>query len=415
MIKRLPSSLSRLPSLLALLVLLVGSAGAQSAEAPESVQQPQFEGLFDGETLNGWNNPYDWGKASVADGEIHLVGNRKFFLSTDRTFGDFVLELEVRLPEGKANSGIMFRCHREKNRVFGYQAEVDPSERSWSGGLYDEGRRGWIAPLSGESKKEQRAAFDRTGWNRYRIECQGDWIRTWVNGVLTTDEHDALDQVGHIALQHHGEAGQTYRFRNIQIKDMGHHEWKPLFDGQSLKGWKAGAGGEWSVQGKSIVGASTSDEKRHGILLSDASYGDFTARVEFRSITGNSGFYFRSDPIEGGVGVHGFQAEIEPWIEGQECLVGGLYETGGRAWVVRPAKKAVKKYYRPGEWNVMTVSAHAGRIVVHINDSKSAELFEDPGRREGRFGLQLHGGQDMHVEFRRIEVLVPGETAADAR
>jgi len=393
-------------TLLAFSALLPAAHAQDDAHGPDA-DGPAFENLFDGKTLSGWHNPYEWGKAWVEDGEIRLQAGRKFFLTSDRKFGDFVLELEVKLPEGKANSGIMFRCHEKKNKVFGYQAEVDPSKRAWSGGLYDEGRRRWLVPLTGDDKKKQRAAFDRKIWNKYRIECRGDWIRIWVNGVLTTDERDPVDQYGPIALQHHGEKGQVYRFRNIRIQDLGRHAWKPLFDGKTLAGWHKAPGGDWTVRDAVIVGTSSKTEKRHGILLSDKVYDDFTVRFRFRSLTGNSGFYFRSDRVGEAVGVKGFQAEIEPAIEGKRCLVGGLYETGGRGWVVRPAEATVKQAYKSGKWNTMTVSAHGPRIVVHVNGRKTAELDNDKGRRKGMFGLQLHGGQDTHVEFRKIELLVP--------
>ncbi|MFT4541638.1 MAG: hypothetical protein ACI835_004099 [Planctomycetota bacterium] len=403
-------STASLCCLLSLLLAPAVNGLPAQVDRSEAERKPaEFEALFDGSSLDGWSNPYEWGEAWVQDGEIHLRSDRKFFLTSDRNFADFELEIEVHLPDGKANSGIMFRCHSRKNNVFGYQAEVDPSGRAWSGGLYDEGRRAWIAPLSGEGKAKQRAAYSHDQWNRYRIVCIGDWIRIWVNGVLTTDERDPLDQAGLIALQHHGEKGKVYRFRNVRLKDLGRHEWRPVFDGTSLDGWGALPGGEWAVEAGAIVGRSTKAEARHGILLSDDSHSDFTVRLEFQSVAGNSGFYFRSERIDGSVGVRGFQAEVEPRVEGTPCLVGGLYETGGRGWVVKPSPDSVKRYYRPGEWNTMTVAAHGKRVVVHVNGSKSAELQADEGRRRGHFGLQLHGGQDMHVKYRKIELLAAVE------
>jgi len=197
---------------------------AKPAKTP-SVADGEWTALFDGKTLNGWTNPYDWGKASVVDGEIHLTTTkRKFFLTTARQYADFIFEVEVKMPEGKSNSGFMFRCHRKPNKVFGYQAEVDPSARKWSGGLYDEGRRGWLYP--NKKKKETIAAFrknagetfKRDDWNKYRIECVGDRLKISVNGVQTTDFKDSVDAQGYLALQHHGEKGKIYRFRNIRVK-----------------------------------------------------------------------------------------------------------------------------------------------------------------------------------------------------
>lgn len=187
-----------------------------------------FVSLFDGKTMTGWKNPYEWGQIEVIDGEIHLTGEKKFFVITDKLYSDFVFEGDVFIPEGKANSGFIFRGLVEPNKVYGYQAEVDgDANRKWSGGLYDEGRRMWfISPIKAdpESVKAFRAragdAFKRNDWNTYRITCQGKKIKIEVNGVVTTDVEDDKDATGVIAIQHHGEKGQTYKFRNLKIKEL---------------------------------------------------------------------------------------------------------------------------------------------------------------------------------------------------
>lgn len=210
-----------------LAILAAVSLGCSSAIAAEPSGQ-EFTALFDGKTLKGWKNPYAWGKIEVVDGEIHLKGDQKFFLVTEKTYGDFVFEGEVKLPEGKANSGFMFRAHVEPNKVFGYQAEVDGDEaRMWSGGLYDEGRRMWfISPVKGDAASETAfrkrigTAFKRNDWNAYRITCKGSSIKIEVNGVVTTEIEDPTDARGVIGIQHHGEKGKTYKFRNLRIREL---------------------------------------------------------------------------------------------------------------------------------------------------------------------------------------------------
>ena len=170
------------------------------------------------------------------DGEVHLTADKKFFLVSKEQYSDFVFEGEILLPEGKANSGFMVRAHVEPNKVFGYQAEVDGSDRRWSGGLYDEGRRQWLWPSQSGRTTEKEAleheeeskeffkkpevseALKRNGWNKYRMTCQGDQLKFEVNGVTTTDYKDSMDAKGYIGIQHHGEKGQTYKFRNLRIK-----------------------------------------------------------------------------------------------------------------------------------------------------------------------------------------------------
>jgi len=196
--------------------------------AEDKASTEGFTPLFDGKTTAGWRNPYTWGTIAVVDGEIHLTGDKKFFLVTEKSYTDFVFEGDILLPEGKANSGFMFRAHVEPNKVFGYQAEVDgDAVRKWSGGLYDEGRRMWfVSPIKGDKASEdafrQRAGdtFKRNEWNTYRITCQGKKIKIEVNGVVTSEFEDDKDASGPIGIQHHGEKGQTYRFRNLRIKEL---------------------------------------------------------------------------------------------------------------------------------------------------------------------------------------------------
>lgn len=207
---------------------------AYSQEAPAPVAAADaFVALFDGKTLTGWTNPYSFGKAEVVNGEIHLTAEKKFFLCTEKSYANFIFEGDVHLPEGKANSGFIFRgiikenAKKEKS-VVGYQAEVDGDDkRGWSGGLYDEGLRQWfISPKKDDPasvaafKARSAGAFKRNDWNTYRITCQGEKIKIEVNGVTVTDITDSRDASGPIAIQHHGEKGATYRFRNLRIKEL---------------------------------------------------------------------------------------------------------------------------------------------------------------------------------------------------
>ena len=107
-------------------------------------------------------------------------------------------------------------------RVHGYQVEIDPSDRAWSGGIYDEGRRGWVNNL--EDNPKARAAFKQGQWNTFHIEAIGDSIKTWINGAPAADLVDSMTQTGFIALQVHGVGGRTeplqVRWRNIRLKDL---------------------------------------------------------------------------------------------------------------------------------------------------------------------------------------------------
>ncbi len=416
----------------AILFALVATTRAQDASSG-------FTPLFDGKTLAGWVQRNGKAKYTVEtiDGKPAIVGTTvanepNSFLCTEKDYGDFILELEFKV-DPDLNCGVQFRSHAYENdteivshdekggrkvskhpagRVYGYQYEIDPDpkrNRWWTGGLYEEARRGWLNDLT--QNEPARKAFKQGQWNKLRVEAVGDHIKTWINDVPAVDARDPGSQSGFIALQVHGvgkrEDPLKVMYRDIRIKDMGKHVWKPIWDGKTAEGWETMKGGEWKVvvdekEGSHILGISPKSDPSHGMFITKEKFKDFTVRLQAKILKGNSGFYFRADRLKGGVNVAGFQAELDANNDN-----GGLYETNGRAWVVKPTAEQVKKWWRVGEWNEMVVSAHGTRVVVHVNGYKTAELPNDEkGRREGFIALQLHGGQDMHVMFKGIEVLV---------
>jgi hypothetical protein len=178
-------------------------------------------------------------------------------------------------------------------------------------------------------------------------------------------------------------------------------DFKKLFDGKTLDGWEALPGGQWKVDNGVIVGQQDKTEKRHGMLLSKKVYTDFVVKLKYKSIKGNSGFYFRAERVKSRTSVKGFQAEID--ASGKD--VGGIYETSGRAWVSRPSQEKIKTFYKKHQWNDMVIKAVGKDTTVYVNGVKTIELKNDTGRTQGHFGLQLHGGLEMHVEFKDIVIL----------
>ena len=142
---------------------------------------------------------------------------RNSFLRTEETFDDFDLELNFRWDE-PGNSGIQFRSHirPEDGVVEGYQCELDPSDRSWTCGIFYEGPRGWLAPL--KDNPEAMGARRLDGWNHVRIRAEGPHLQTWLNGVPCADLVDEGGETeGFIALQVHGGRTGRIRWRNIVL------------------------------------------------------------------------------------------------------------------------------------------------------------------------------------------------------
>ncbi|HYE61528.1 MAG TPA: family 16 glycoside hydrolase [Phycisphaerales bacterium] len=198
---------------------------------PLSTSAGEWQQPFNGTDLTGWSVHGGNAIFRVEDGEVvgtSAPNTPNTFLVFDRPLGDFELIMEVR-QHAALNSGIQFRSHVEggpanrEGRLVGYQCELDPSDRGFTGGIYDESRRGWLVPLT--HAPYARTAYRPGEWNRVRIVARGPLIQTWVNGVPAATMFDAVDASGHIALQVHDVGAKAepmeVRWRNIRYRELG--------------------------------------------------------------------------------------------------------------------------------------------------------------------------------------------------
>ena len=205
-----------IPLATALLLIFAPLAGAQ-----------ELKPIFDGETIDGWVKRGGEANYEIKDGAIvgtSVPNTKNTFLCTEKMYSDFVLELEYKVhPE--LNSGIQIRSNSlpeyRKGRVHGYQVEIDPSDRGFSAGIYDEARRGWLFDL--KQNTAGRYAFKQNDWNHVRVIAQGDRIVTYLNGVLAANLTDDKTASGFIALQVHGVGPRKdpldVSWRNIKLTE----------------------------------------------------------------------------------------------------------------------------------------------------------------------------------------------------
>lgn len=175
--------------------------------------------------------------------------------------------------------------------------------------------------------------------------------------------------------------------------------WKPLMDGKTLKGWHPVGDGQWTVEDGAFVGRAD-NTRLYGLLVSDKKFKDFAVRLQFKCLSGDSGFYIRTI-IKEPEKAHGLQVQVGRTGSG----VGGIYESYGRAWLDKPSLEEEKKFLKDDHWNRMTIEARGGNVVVRVNGTKIAELKDDRSRPEGHFALQMHAGCVMHVMFKDIQIL----------
>jgi hypothetical protein len=323
-----------------------------------------------------------------ADGKPMIVGTSapppspSSFLCTEQSFGDFVLEYEFKADPG-FNSGVQFRGQVNpafhQGKVYGYQVEIDPDvklNRLWTGGIFDEGRRGWLASL--EHNEPARRAFRPEQWNHVRVEVEGDSMRTWVNGVPAADLVDSVDLAGFIALQvHHVRKPEEIlhvAWRDLRIKDLGHSEWRPIFDGRTLRGFRA-RGGRFTVEDGALLGVAAGRGAR---LETAAPVAGDVVRAEYRLSGGAAALYLQA-PAQGD-GVDGKKVDLDAG---------------------------------DGGWRQVTVSAHGGRRVVHLDGKVVSDAADGGGaargRRPQRLAFALSAG--ARLEVRRLERLAGGAQA----
>ena len=390
-------------------------------------QHENWLALFDGRSLEGWRVLGGGATYAVVDGVI--VGTTgpgpNTFLATDALYSNFILELEAKVDSG-LNSGVQFRSNAHSAymnaRVHGYQLELDTSARKWTGGIYDEARRGWLYPVT--RNKDSAQAFRVGEWNRLRIEAIGPTIRTWVNGIPVAHLLDDMTATGFIALQVHSVKdkslyGRQVMWRNIRIKtaDLDRARrpvpaaedveqfnyiantlseaekkagWRLLWDGKTTRGWRSATDDRFPQKGWKIkdgvlsVLASGGAEAAHGgDIITEREYSDFDVQLDFRiTKAANSGIKYFVDPdlLKGRGSAIGLEFQIlddkyhpdaRRGAAGNRT-VGSLYDLIPAVNLSEPGRKS-KRMNPPGQWNRARVIVRGNRVEHWLNHIKVVE------------------------------------------
>jgi hypothetical protein len=363
--------------------------------------QDKWVKLFNGKDLTGWQQL--GGKALYEVKGDAIVGTTvngepNSFLVTKNSYGDFILELEFK-QDAEMNSGIQFRSESnpeyQDGRVHGYQMEIDPSARAWTGGIYDEGRREWLYPL--EYNPQAKTAYKKDAWNKVRIECIGNTMRTWVNGIAAAHLVDEMTSKGFIALQVHSvdkpeDAGKTIRWRNIRILTQ-NLKATPLdnifvanlvpnilseqeklngltllWDGKTTQGWRGAHKDNFPTHGweinngtLSVIKSSGAESQNGGDIVTVNEFSAFDLQFEFALTEGaNSGVKYFVTENEASTGsAIGLEYQILDDEKHPDAKLGAAgNRTLASLYDLIPSLKIKRAYHKIGEWN-------SGRIVVY--------------------------------------------------
>jgi hypothetical protein len=382
-------------------------------------QGPKWQELFNGENLDGWERLNGSAEYKVEDGAIvgiSQLNSPNTFLATNEVYDDFILEFEFKVDDG-LNSGVQFRSNSfpeyQNGRVHGYQFEIDPSERAWTGGIYDEARRGWLYPMN--YNPEGQMAFKKGEWNSARIEAIGNHIRTWVNGIQCADLLDNTTPSGFIALQVHSIGnnaaleGKTVAWRNIRIlteeleqyrmpenrdvkqinqiaNTISEREaaegWKLLWDGKTSEGWRGAKLDRFPDKGWSIENGILKVQKGNGgesanggDIVTTRPYKNFKLKVDFRITEGaNSGIkYFVDTNLNKGEGsAIGCEYQILDDKRHPDAKLGvNGNRTLGSLYDLIPAPE--NKPFRSGFFNTAMIVVNGNHVEHWLNGVKLLE------------------------------------------
>ena len=400
-----------------ILSLVITSAISSSQCMAQKPAGRSGQALFNGKDLLGWKQLNGKAKYEVKNGEIvgtTVSGEPNSFLTTEKEYGDFILELELWV-DTSMNSGIQFRslskADYQNGRVHGYQMEIDPSTRAWSGGIYDEGRRGWLYTM--EYNPEGKKAFKNNQWNKYRIECIGSSIRTWVNGIPTANLNDAETGKGFIALQVHSigkedQPGKQIRWRDIRIQttnlkpspsdqifvantvpnNLSVQEKKNgytlLWDGKTTKGWRGAYKTNFPEKGWEIKDGALSVNKSSGAestnggdIVTKKEFGAFEFKFDFKLTEGaNSGVKYFVTESEGNKGsAIGPEYQILDDFKHPDAKMGvSGNRTLGSLYDLISSKKIPASQKKIGEWNQGIIRVYPNnKIEYWLNGYKILE------------------------------------------
>ncbi len=424
--------------------------------------------LFNGKNLDGWEQKGGKAKFTIEKGVIvgkTVPDSPNSFLCTSKMYDDFILELEFKV-DTCMNSGVQFRSlsnpSYKNGVVYGYQMEIDPSKRGWSGGIYDEQGCGWL--YNNEYNPKAKLAFKNNQWNKYRIEAIGNHIKTWVNGVFATDLLDDKHITGFIGLQVHSinavtkpwTLGSKISWKNIRImtqhleqntiksdkeivqinnilNTLSDYEqrngWKLLFDGKTTTGWRGTYKDKFPENGWEIkdgelcvIEADGKESANGGDIVTLDEFADFELVVDFKITTGaNSGIkYYVTEKEHNPGSTIGPEFQILDDKNHPDAKLGrDGNRTIGSLYDLIPAIKT-KRVNPIGEWNTARIISKNNHVEHWLNGFKVVEyergskefrelvalskykIWENFGEApKGKILLQDHGNK---VNFRNIKI-----------
>ena len=425
------------------------AAQADQAKSVKVMTADSFTPLFNGKDLSGWVNvntsPTTW---SAKNGEIFCTGVPTGVLRTEKSYRNFVLELEWMHESPTGNAGLFIWSDpiTAKGQPFTRSVEV---QIMLGDEYHEDGKliytsQGDIFSIHGATMKPDRPhpagwarclpSENRTKgageWNHYRVTAIDGTIKLAINGKEVSGAFDVNPREGFICLE---SEGSPVHFRNIRIQELPAGEplaldakcmedqgFRSIFTG-SLQGWReqADLAGHWKVDDWKLT-----YDGRGETLWSLKSYANFELIADWRwsgtshkakvpvvrkdgttpvgsdgkpetveiDEFGDSGIFLRGNDKS--------QVNIWSWPIGSGEVYGYRTDPSQTAQVragVTPSENADAP---PGKWNRMKIKMQGDRLTVVLNGKTVLDNARLPGvPADGPIALQHHGAP---IEFANI-------------
>ena len=402
------------------LVALLLSVLVSCADTKNGKDDAPWVYLFNGKDLSGFVQKGGEAKYEVQDSAIvgtTILNTPNSFMVTEDNYGDFILEVKFKVAD-EMNSGIQIRSEStpdyKDGRVHGYQVEIDPSDRAFTGGIYDEARRGWLYPVNEPENEEARKAYKPGEWNQFRIEAIGNHIKTWLNGVPVTNLRDATTEKGFIAFQVHSigkdsaKAGEQVMWKDIRIitenpqkyeretnapeksyliNELTENEkaegWKLLFNGENSEGWRKAYAEDFPEKGwkiedgvLTVLPSGGAESQNGGDIVTMDEYSDFDLRLQVAYTEGaNSGVkYFVTEKEKNNPGsAIGLEYQILDDFVHPDAKLGNHEGSRTLASLYDLIKAENKRRNDVGQWNNVRIISKGQHVEHWLNGFKVLE------------------------------------------
>lgn len=171
---------------------------------------------------------------------------------------------------------------------------------------------------------------------------------------------------------------------------------KPIFNGKDLSGWEVPDGNDeagWYKAVDGVLKVQSGPKKKGSILWTEKKYRNFVVEFDFRFGEGvvDSGVHVRNqDQIQ--IGISGSlkrDMTCSPYIPGKGYPV---------------EAKNIKKLLKAKGWNTMRIQAVGKEYTVWLQGKKVMTYNSDSAITEGPLGIQLHGGRNMGIDYRKLKL-----------